>query len=319
MRTVFFGTPAIALPALRELARTTELVAVVCQPDRPAGRGLELRPPPVKLLGQELGVEVHQPVKVKTGNLDAWLGERRVDLAVVLAYGRILPPAVLAAPRLGCMNLHASLLPKYRGAAPINWAIVEGETETGVSLMQMDEGMDTGPVYAMRRISIGPEETAGELAVRMAELCADVVRLDLPRAARGELAATAQDSSRATLAPIITKKHTRIDWTRSARAIANLVRGMAPRPGAHTELRGRHLRVTRARLGDASADGPPGRVRLGSSREILVATGSGSLQIVSAQLEGKKDLPAADLVNGRILREGDQLGSALAAGASGPC
>src|SRR5262245_61527634 len=172
MRTVFFGTPELAVPAFRALAETTEVVGVVCQPDRPAGRGLRLTEPAVKRAARELGIDVHQPVKVKTGNLHDWLGERRVDVAVVLAYGRMLPKAVLDVPGRGCMNLHASLLPRYRGAAPINWAIARGERETGVSLMQMDEGMDTGPVFTMRSIEIGPEETAGELAARIAELSA---------------------------------------------------------------------------------------------------------------------------------------------------
>ena len=308
MRTVFFGTPAIALPALRALAETTELLAVVCQPDRPAGRGLETTAPPVKQLALELGIEVHQPVKVKTGNLDAWLGERHADVAVVLAYGRILPPAVLAAPRRGCMNLHASLLPRYRGAAPINWAIIAGETKTGVSLMQMDEGMDTGPVYAMRELEIGPDETAGELAERIAELCARVVREDLRPAVDGELALHPQNHAAASLAPLITKEHTRIDWQRPAREIANRVRGLAPRPGAHTVVGGKHLRVTRARVAREAVSAPPGGVVLGIGREILVGTGSGTLEILRAQLEGKRELAARDLLNGRSIREGDTLG-----------
>src|SRR5450432_2108021 len=181
VRAVFFGTPAIAVPALRALAEVAEIVGVVCQPDRPAGRGLKLQPPAVKTAALELGYAVHQPVKVKTGNLDQWLSDRAPDVALVLAYGRILPSAVLSAPRRGCMNLHASLLPRWRGAAPINWSIMHGDHETGVCLMQMDEGLDTGPVYARRAIAIGDQETAGELAERLAATSAQLVREVLAR------------------------------------------------------------------------------------------------------------------------------------------
>src|SRR6185295_16413735 len=221
MRTVFFGTPGIAVPALRALAATTELVGVVCQPDRPAGRGLQLSEPAVKRAARELGVEVHQPVKVKTGTLHEWLKERELDAVVVMAYGRILPPAVLGAPRRGCLNLHASLLPKYRGAAPIQWAIMRGERETGISLMQMDEGLDTGPVYSRRSLPIGPEENAAELAERMAELAAEVVRSDVPRAIRGELVAEPQNEPEASLAPPIEREHTEVAWARPALEIVN--------------------------------------------------------------------------------------------------
>lgn len=309
MRTVFFGTPAIAVAALRALHETTELVGVVCQPDRRAGRGLALREPPVKIAARELGVEVHQPVKVKTGNLHEWLAERRADVALVLAYGRILPRAVLEAPRRGCMNLHASLLPRYRGAAPINWAIVHGETETGISLMQMDEGLDTGPVYATRKLAIYPGETAGELAERLAALAAEVVREDLPRAVSGELPSNPQDDSQASWAPLIKPEHTRVDWGKSASEIVNLVRGMAPRPGAHTSVRGKHLRLYATRAADEGVEGPPGSVHISEQKAILVQAGEGSVEILRAQLEGKKPLDARDLVNGRALRDGDLLES----------
>lgn len=308
IRSVFFGTPAIAVAALEALHETTQVVAVVCQPDRPAGRGLGLSQPAVKVAAVRLGLPVHQPAKVKTGELERWLRQLAPDVAVVMAYGRILPEGVLAAPRLGCVNLHASLLPKYRGAAPINWAIAGGETETGISLMQMDAGLDTGPVFATRTLPIGPDETAGELAERLAALAAEVVREDLPRVARGELTAAPQDESQATHAPLIDKQHTRVDWARSAREIVDLVRGMAPRPAAHTTVRGKHLKLTRARVSTQSAPGAPGTVELGIGRELLVATGSGSLEIVRAQLEGKKELGAADLLNGRALGPGDRLG-----------
>ena len=283
---------------------------MVCQPDRPAGRGLALAEPAVKQAARELGIAAHQPVKVKTGTLHEWLAERRADVAVVLAYGRILPAPVLAAPRVGCLNLHASLLPKYRGAAPINWAIVHGERDTGISLMHMDEGLDTGAVYTRHSIPIGAQETAGELAPRLAELAARVVREDVPRVVAGELRATPQDHALATFAPPITREHTRIAWTASADHVVNLVRGMAPRPGAHTTLRGKMLRVLSASAVTEPVDGggTPGTVTIRDRTRVYVTTVDGLVELREAQLEGKKVLAARDLVNGRALVEGDVLG-----------
>jgi methionyl-tRNA formyltransferase len=216
---------------------------------------------------------------------------------------------VLDAPRRGCMNLHASLLPRWRGAAPIQWAIVHGDTETGISLMQMDEGMDTGPVYALRKIRIGDDETAGELGLRIAELAAVVVREDLPRAVSGELIAVGQDDRLATAAPMIGPDQARIEWSRNAAEIFNLVRGMSPRPGAHTRVRGKLLRVLRCRPAPEPGQGPPGTVAVMDRRRVLVAAGEGSVEIIQAQLEGKKALPARDLINGRALSAGDLLAS----------
>ena len=306
MRSVFFGTPEIAVAALRALADTSELIGVVCQPDRPKGRGLEVQEPPIKRAARELGVPVHQPLKVKTGSLDQWLLERAIDVAVVFAYGRILPEPVLMAPRRGCMNLHASLLPKYRGAAPIEWAIAGGETETGISLMQMDAGLDTGPVFAKRALPIGERETAGELAARLSELAAVVVREDLPRAVSGELRALPQDDALATLAPLIQREHGRLDWSAPALRIDRLIRAMTPRPGAHTLLRGKQLKVIQALPVAASADAAPGTV-LVSKGEVTVAAGEGAIAVLRAQLEGRKALDAVDLINGRVLKTGDVL------------
>jgi methionyl-tRNA formyltransferase len=269
-----------------------------------------LSEPAVKRVALELGIPVHQPVKVRTGNLDEWLRERHVDVAVVLAYGRILPPAVLAAPRRGCMNLHASLLPLYRGAAPIQWAIVRGETETGISLMQMDEGLDTGPVYTERRIPIDGADDAGSLARKLAELAAQVVREDLPRAVDGRLLAVPQDAARATLAPPLTREHGRIDWGHSARRIADQVRGLSPRPGAWTTLGGRTLKVLSARSGPPGQGAhAPGTVVRADQAGLWIATAGGTLDLLRGQLEGRKAMSAADLLNGRALRLGDALGT----------
>lgn len=309
MRAVFFGTPRIAVPALRALTQVAQVSAVVCQPDRPSGRGLKLSAPPVKEAALELGLSVHQPTKVRTGELAAWLRDQRADVALVMAYGRILPGDVLGAPRRGAMNLHASLLPRYRGAAPINWVIVNGEAQTGVSLMQMDEGLDTGPVYSRHALDLTETETAGSLGERIATLAAHVVRADLAAAVDGKLSAEPQDESLASHAPLIERRHLQVDWAKSAVEIARLVRGMAPRPGAFTLLGGKVLRLHEARpaQGPMPLGAAPGTVSILGKR-ALVATGQGNLELVSAQVEGKKALMAVDLINGRVLSEGLVLG-----------
>ncbi|WP_437874558.1 methionyl-tRNA formyltransferase [Sorangium sp. So ce513] len=311
MRALFFGTPAIAVPSLEALASIADVVGVVCQPDRPAGRGLELKAPPVKVKAQELGIPVVQPEKVRTPEFAAWVKDADVDVALVIAYGRILPKAVLEAPRRGCMNLHASILPRYRGAAPITWAIVGGEAETGVSLMQMDEGMDTGPVHAIRRIPIGPDTTADELAVELGALAARVVRDDLRRAVDGELALTPQDHAAATHAPLLKKEDGRIRWDRGARQVHDHIRGMTSWPGAFTTVEGKALKVLAARVESEAATGeaPPGTVVMASRGVVIVACGAGAIQILRAQAEGRKPLAAADLVAGRTLQAGMVLGT----------
>ena len=258
----------------------------------------------------ELGLSVHQPTKVRTGELATWLREKDADVALVMAYGRILPADVLAAPRRGAMNLHASLLPRYRGAAPINWVICNGETRTGVSLMQMDEGLDTGPVYSRHALDLTDSETAGSLAERVATLAAHVVRADLAAAVDGKLTAEPQEEALASHAPLIERQHLQVHWGKSALEIARLIRGMAPRPGAFTLLGGKVLRLHEARPvnGPMPVGAVPGTLSILGKR-ALVATGQGSLELVSAQVEGKKPLMAVDLINGRVLVEGLVLGS----------
>ncbi len=307
MRAVFFGTPQIAVPALRALTRIAEVVGVVCQPDRPAGRGLSLKAPEVKLAALELGLDVTQPTRVRDGSLEAWLRERKPDVALVLAYGRILPRGVLDAPARGCVNLHASLLPAYRGAAPIQWSIIRGETATGISLMQMDEGLDSGPVYLKRSLPIGPEETSGELAARLAELAAEVTLEALAKVVQGELVAEPQDETRVTLAPPLERSHGIIDWSQSSQRIHDLVRGLSPRPSAFTTAGAQRLRVAATRLASPVPALEPGTVRVERPR-VLVGTGDGALELVRAQLEGKRELAALDLVNGRALVDAQVLG-----------
>ncbi len=316
VNTAFFGTPPIAVAALQALNEITNVVGVVCQPDRPAGRGLKLQPCAIKQAALELGLEVHQPRKVKTGTLHEWLAERRVEAVVVMAYGRILPPAVLTSPRLGCINLHASLLPKYRGAAPINWAIMRGETHTGISLMQMEEGLDTGPVFAQRSIPISAEMNAGELAQQMSALAAECVRLDLPSVFKGATP-TAQDHSAATHAPPILREHCEVDWAQPAEQIHNQVRGLAPRPSAFSWAGDKRLKLLRTSASDWARDeaASPGRVIVCQKGLILVQTGSRPLQVHEAQLEGRKALDADQLINGRALTTGQQLGAPAQDGA----
>lgn len=307
MRAVFFGTPELAVPALHALTEVAEVVGVVCQPDRPAGRGLELRQPAVKQAALALAFEVYQPEKVRSGELCDWLTARAADVALVLAYGRILPLPVLNAPRRGCVNLHASLLPRYRGAAPIQWAILRGESVTGISLMQMDEGLDSGPVYARHALDIAENETGAELGARLAALAAQVVRKDLARVVAGELEAAPQDASLATLAPPLERAHGVLDFTKSAQSVHNLVRGLSPRPGAHTLSRGKRLRIAETRRIGASPKLEPGEVRVERPR-VLVGTGDGAIELVRAQIEGKKELSALELANGRVLVDGERLG-----------
>ena len=311
-RAVFMGTPAFAVPCLDALAEIAEVVGVVCQPDKPKGRGLELAAPPVKQRALELGLTVTQPVKVRDGALAAWVRERQPDVALVVAYGRILPRDVLDAPRLGCVNVHASLLPKYRGAAPITWAIVRGEPETGITLMQMDEGMDTGAMLEQLPTPIDPDETAGELSERLSALGALAVRKGLPRYVAGGYAPMAQDHDRATTAPMLTKADGRVDFARPARAVHDHVRGMTPWPGAFTTARGKTLKVLGTKVTDlpSGAAAAAGTVVLADKHRVVVACAERAVELTQVQLEGKRPVAAGDWYVGRGVAEGDRLGDA---------
>lgn len=307
MRTVFFGTPDIAVPALEALCRASDVVGVVCQPDRPAGRGLQHRAPPVKVsaLGHE--IPVFQPEKVRDGRLREWLAECRADVAVVLAYGRILPPDVLRTPRHGCLNLHASLLPRFRGAAPIQWALMEGAEETGISLMQMDEGLDTGPVFTRHPLPISEVDNAGTLTDRLAALAARVIESDLEAVVAGRLSAEPQQDDLATWAPPLRHEDQLLDFSWSNKRLASRVRGLSPKPGAFTTHRGKRLKLLSARLTDEPVTGSPGTVTV-TKRNIWVATGDGTLEVLTLQLEGKGAQAAIDSINGRAITSGEILG-----------
>jgi methionyl-tRNA formyltransferase len=268
---------------------------------------MRLAAPPLKEAALARGLDVYQPTRVRDGALAGWLEKLRVDVALVVAYGRILPPAVLAAPAHGCLNLHASILPAYRGAAPIQWAIANGETETGISLMQMDAGMDTGPVFAVRRMPIAADINGGELTRQLAELAAAMVGDELLAAVAGRLEAQRQDEQRATHAPPIDKEHLAIDWTRSSERIVNQVRAFAPAPGAFTFAGGRRLKILEARRGPSDVSGPPGSVLGASHTAALIACGAGSVEVLRAGAEGKNPQSGRDLINGRLLVAGWQL------------
>jgi methionyl-tRNA formyltransferase len=313
-RVVFFGTPEFAVPALHALLDGPDVVVgVVSQPDKPAGRGRQLHATPVKRVAEEHRVPVAQPVKLKTDEFPALLRRWDPDLAVVAAYGRILPKAVLDVPRLGCLNVHASLLPKYRGAAPIQWALLRGELTTGVTIMRMNERMDEGDMLLQRSTPIAPGETYGALQARLAALGAAALMEALAALAAGTLRATAQDHGAATYAPMIRKQDGAIDWTEPAAAIANRVRAFNPWPAAFTSSQQRLLKIHRARALAGRAGAPPGTV-LGIGDTIRVATGDGILAIEDLQLGGKRALPASEFARGGAVEVGERLGASAAAG-----
>lgn len=243
-RIIFMGTPDFAVPALQALIdHDWPVVAVVCQPDRPKGRHGHLQAPPVKQTAQAAGIPVLQPLKIRTPEFEQSLADLRPDLIITVAYGRILPANLLQLPPRGCLNLHASLLPQLRGAAPINWALIRGARETGITLMLMDEGMDTGDILLQKSLPLDDRIDAGQLSGRLAGMGAELLPQALEDYLAGRLVATAQDDSLATKAPIMTRETGEIDWTQSARAIHNLVRGTTPWPGAYTWCDGKRLKI----------------------------------------------------------------------------
>lgn len=295
-RVVFMGSPEFALPTLRALAAHYPVVGVVTQPDRPAGRGKRLTPPPVKVLAQELGLPLMQPRRLRDPEAMARLREWAPDLIVVTAYGQILRPEVLQLPRYGCLNVHASLLPRWRGASPIQHAILAGDAETGVTIMLMDEGLDTGPILRQRATPVGPEETAGQLSARLAEMGADLLIETLPDYLAGALQPQPQDDSRATYAPLLKKEDGRLDFTRPAAYLARQVRAFDPWPGTFTNWEGQILKVKRAYAVAAPSPGPG--VRLVHEGLPAVGTGEGVLVLVEVQPAGKRAMSGADFLRG---------------------
>jgi methionyl-tRNA formyltransferase len=314
------GSPEFAVPCLRALASAHEVALVVSQPDKPAGRGSQLTPPAVKVAAVELGLPTLQPKSARTGELEAALRASGAELAVVVAYGKILPRAVLDALPRGCINVHASLLPKYRGAAPVQWSVIDGERETGVCIMQLDEGMDTGPVYLERRVAIDPDETSGELLARLAPVGADAMLEVVAAMAAGTARAQAQDHAHATHARMLTKGDGAIDFAQPAEAIASRIRGVDPWPGAQAVLRGQPVKLFRARAqagqgapGPRVTDrcapdsGPAGTVVAIDKDGMHVAAQGGVVVIREIQAAGRKRMAAQQFAAGRGLAVGDVL------------
>ncbi|MEK6285055.1 MAG: methionyl-tRNA formyltransferase [Acidobacteriota bacterium] len=306
------GTPEFSVPSLERLIRDGhEVAAVFTQPDKPAGRGKHLNTPAVKALAVERGIPVHQPAKIKSNDeVRAIFEAISPDACVVAAYGKILPQWMLSIPRLGCINVHASLLPKYRGAAPINWAIANGERETGVTIMQMDAGMDTGPMLAKLSISIGDQETAPVLSTRLAQLGAELLGETLPRIERGEIAPLTQDDSEATYAPMLKREDGLIDWRMSASEIANRVRAFQPWPGTYTNFRGGRLIVWQGSEApsrqEADFAAEPGTIlNIDESGLTIACSGLSALLIQEVQIEGKRRVSAREFANGARLKPGD--------------
>lgn len=311
MRAAFFGSPAFAVPCLDALCDVAEVACVYSQPDRPAGRGMKLTPPAVKVRALELGLPVEQPTKVRTAAFAESLRDLALDVAVVVAYGRILPRSVLEAPRLGCVNVHASVLPRWRGAAPIQWAIVAGDAVTGVTLMQMDEGMDTGPMLATMETPIAPDETAATLTERLSTLGATLLKRELPRYVAGALTPIGQDDALATKASLLTKEHGRMDFHKPAQAAHDHVRGMSPWPGAFTTHGDRRIKVHETHVvAPEGSLGRPGEILRADAGGIHVACGAGVIALDVIQEPGRKRLAAAQVVAGRSLPVGAVLGDA---------
>jgi methionyl-tRNA formyltransferase len=303
LRLIFMGTPDFAVPALLELAaRGHDIAAVYTRAAKPAGRGMDLQATPVERAARGLALPVLSPATLKEAAAQAAFRALAADAAVVIAYGLILPKAVLDAPKLGCFNLHASLLPRWRGAAPINRAIMAGDKETGVTVMKMDEGLDTGAMAMAERVSIGADMTAGDLHDALARLGADVMARALAALERGSLTLTPQPDEGVTYAGKISKDETRIDWAKPWRDVHNHIRGLSPFPGAWFELGGARVKALRSAPGEGS--GAPGTVL---DDKLTIACGAGSVRLTQVQRAGKQPMDAQDFLRGTAVNEGTQL------------
>ena len=295
MRIVFMGTPDFAAASLKELLKTKhEIVGVFTQPDKPKGRGYHLVAPPVKELALQHNLTVYQPQKMRDGEALSVLKELNPDLIAVVAYGKILPKEILELPKYGCVNVHGSLLPKYRGAGPIQWSVIDGEPVTGVTTMYMGEGLDTGDMILKKETPIGEEETYGELHDRLAEIGAQALAETLDLIERGEAPREKQDDSLSSYAPMLDKEIARLDFSQPAQKLHNLIRGLSPWPVARTSYNGKLLKVHRARVVTGKS-GTPGL----DKKKLLVACGQDALELVEVQLEGGKRIGGEDFMRGR--------------------
>ena len=308
MRLAFLGTPAFAAPALERIVEKGHTVlAVITQPDRPRGRGQNPAASPVKETAVRLVLPVYQPERVRRPEAVEYLRALALDAMVVVGYGQIIPQSIIDLAPLGIINVHASLLPKYRGAAPIQWAMINGETRTGVTTMRIDAGLDTGDILLTAETEIAPEETAIDVSRRLAVMGADLLAETLDGLAAGTIVPRKQDPAQATYAPLLKKEDGRIEWKQPAAAIQNRVRGLQPWPGAYTTFRGQSLHIWSSRPGQAPpANAPPGQIL--ATRPVRIACGEGSLELIEVQLEGRNRISATDFANGQRLSENEVLG-----------
>jgi methionyl-tRNA formyltransferase len=311
MHVLFCGTPQFAVPSLERLLQTGfKAGLVITNPDEPSGRGYALKPPPVKQFAAENGLRIFQPAKLKDPFTQAFISEFKADAIVVVAYGHIIPPWMIALPRLGCVNLHASLLPRYRGAAPIAWSIIRGERLTGVTTMKIDTKLDTGDILLQQEVNILDTDTTETLSERLSSLGANLMVETLEKLDRGEIEPRPQDHSQATLAPLLKKEDGRIDWSWTSDEISRRVRGLRPWPGAYTTLRGRNLHVWSATpaQGSSASGLAPGAMIAEQGRLAVVCGEATVLELNELQIEGRRRLPTRDFLNGVRLDTGEKLG-----------
>lgn len=307
------GTPEFAVPSLEALLRSgDQVVGVVTQPDRPKGRGHQLVAPPVKLVAERAGIPILQPLKIRTPEFLQALSAWQPDLIAVTAFGRILHTPILSLPPMGCVNVHGSLLPKYRGAAPVQWAVINGETETGITTMVMDEGMDTGPMLLQEKLEILPDDTAGTLAPRLAELGGGLLVDTIAQLKAGTLVPKRQDDEQATMAPLLKKEDGLIDWTMNATSLANRVRGLSSWPGAYTFFGEERWNIWKVVSIMGAATERPGTIVTVNKQVILVATGEGILEIHEIQTANSKRMSVVQFLAGHRVTVGMQLGSSTA-------
>ncbi len=310
MRIVFMGTPDFSVGTLHKLVEAGhEVVGVVTQPDKPKGRGKAMQYTPVKEAALAHGLTVYQPRRVRDEEFQKVLEDLSPEVIVVVAFGQIIPKKILELPKYGCINVHASLLPKYRGAAPIQWAVIDGEKTAGVTIMKMDEGLDTGDMYAAAEISLAADETGGSLFDRLSALGAELLVETLPKIVSGEAQPEAQpEESPTDYARMITKEDGRIDWSRPAEELERRIRGVIPWPGAFTKLDGKTLKIWKAEVLETDTGMEPGQVAAAGKEGLAVQTGKGQIRILDLQLEGKKRMEAAAFLRGYSVEAGTRLG-----------
>lgn len=309
-KAIFMGTPAFAAPSLESLVRYAgvDIVSVVTQPDQPKGRGLTLTPSPIKVVAHQIGLPVLQPEKIRNEEFISIIRKQEPEIIIVVAYGKILPKALLEVPRLGAVNVHGSLLPKYRGAAPIQWAIINGERKTGVTIMKMDEGMDTGPVLLVEETEIQPTDTSGTLGERLAVIGANALIKALDGLRQGAIEPHPQPETIVSYAPILKKKDGLIDWRLSAELLSHLIRALDPWPGSYSFWQGKLCHFFKPSPVDSTAAGEPGEILGVDNSGLLIATGKGCILLSEIKMEGSRRMSVADFRRGRAIKVGEVLG-----------